>query len=315
MKRLWAVTGVVVLTIVACSGDDGSADPPPLLDVVREQLAGANSVPGEQLDAQSDDQPPDLIESVPFQAELPLPDASQFVGRNRVVNLWVGPDGTNQAIDVWGRRTFTSGPVLLAEDVSFGEETDYFGAPPEYSLVMVGAGAGPDGAELGGLLNAQVGEQVTTIFTNDETGAVFTPNLWESDRDGPIAVPEEPPRGQSVVWMYSANTDAFDESLTDSVGGSSFYVGGAVSGVCRPQRAEQQGFQANILGGTQQVELVVGPGPSTLTLHPFSSPDECDQPAAAEIATNAEAGGTLLIVVYTRDGEQIDSITLPVVRE
>ena len=50
--------------------------------------------------------------------ELPPPDGSAFVGRNRVVNLWVGPGGTTQVVDVWARRTFTNGPVLLAEGLA-----------------------------------------------------------------------------------------------------------------------------------------------------------------------------------------------------
>ena len=78
-------------------------------------------------------------------AELPPPDPSEYEGANRLVNLWVGPAGETMPIDVWGRRTFTNGPILLAEDVGFGESTDYFSAPPGYSLAVVGAGAGGGG--------------------------------------------------------------------------------------------------------------------------------------------------------------------------
>jgi hypothetical protein len=311
MKRVLAVASVAAMAFSACSGDGESGEPAPALDIVRDQLAAANTIPIEQPD---DESTTVAIDEIPAREDLPQPDASQFVGRNRVVNLWVSPDGENQAIDVWGRRTFTNGPILLAENVPFGEATGYFSAPSGYSLVMVGTGAGPDGEELGGLFNAEDGEQITAIFTNDESGAVFAPNLWETDLDGQIEVPEEPPSGRSVVWMYSANTDAFDQSLTTSVGGSSFYVGDG-SSECRPQRIEEEGFQASILGGTQRVELVVDAGPSIVTLHPFFSPDGCDQPAAAEIVTDTEAGETVLVLLYTPDGERLDWISLPVIRE
>ena len=79
-----------------------------------------------------------------------------------------GPSGETAPIDVWGRRTFTNGPILLAEDIGFGESSDYVSAPAGYSLVVVGAGAGPDGDERAGMFNAVDGEQITLVFTNSD---------------------------------------------------------------------------------------------------------------------------------------------------
>ncbi|MEO6652711.1 MAG: hypothetical protein ABIP17_08665 [Ilumatobacteraceae bacterium] len=81
--------------------------------------------------------------------ELPAPDPSVFEGRHRIANVWVGADDEPTEIDVWARRTFSNGPVLLVGGVGFGEVTDYLGAPANADLVIVGAGAGPDGSPLG----------------------------------------------------------------------------------------------------------------------------------------------------------------------
>ena len=165
----------VAVVLVVCGGSDGDGSPEPVLDIARDQVEGAapddsidDSLEGTTVDESSHGDAP-LGDDVPD--ELPPPDPSMFEGANRIVNLWVGPDGETGPIDVWGRRTFTNGPILLAEGVPYAEASDYFQAPTGYSLVVVGAGAGPDGEERAGLFNAADGEQITTIFTNaDELG-------------------------------------------------------------------------------------------------------------------------------------------------
>lgn len=292
----------------ACGGGsnvDTSATP--VLDNAREQVAAA---PGSSGTDEGDTNSGTSAETEV--AELPAPDRSAYEGANRVVNLWVGPDGTTEPIDVWGRRTFSTGPILLVEELAFGEASEYFAAPPGYSLVVVGAGAGPDGDELAGMFNAGRADQVTMIFTNDDVaGEVWAPNLWEVTSDQAGLAPEPPRPGMGLVWLYAPNTRSFDETLTAALGGSSFYVGFGV-GRCAHQRIEDQGFQPSVLGGTQDVQLELPPGPTTISLHPWFSPDGCEQPPALEFTVDVPADGIVLVLVYSPDGESIATLQLPV---
>jgi len=285
--------------------------PTPVLDNARELVVStleSADIPAEGAGSA----PASTTGGAPQVSELPAPDASQYEGANRVVNLWVGPAGETSSIDVWGRRTFTNGPILLVEGLGFGEASDYFAAPPGYSLVIVGAGAGPDGDELAGLFNTGDDDQVTTIYTNDDAqGTVWAPNLWEAAADETALAPLPPQPGMGLVQLYAANTRSFDESLTASIGGSSFYVGTG-GRQCARQRIEEQGFLPNVLGGTQDVQLELPPGMATISLHPWFSPDECDQPAAIDIPVDVPADGTVLVIVYSRDGRGIETLQLPV---
>lgn len=295
---------LVLLALPGCGGGGEDTASPDVLEVAREQLTTGPTTP---------EQPTNVATStVPAVDELPAPDGSAYTGANRVVNLWVGPDGLTRSIDVWGRRTFTNGPILLVDELGFGEASDYFSAPPEYSLVVVAAGAGPDGDELAGVFNAGIDDQITTVFTNgDPVGEVWAPNLWEATSDPAGLAPDPPQPGSGLVYLYAANTRSFDESLTSSLGGSSFYVGDG-SADCARQRIEDQGFAASVLGGTQDVQLELPPGPATISLHPWFSPDECDQPAALELSVDVSADNTVMVLVYSADGVTIEALQLPV---
>lgn len=298
-----ALAAAIALAVGACGGGDGGGDPPPVLDNAREQVAAATPPATDSISS-----PADSVEDTAPASELPPPDPSVFEGSNRVVNLWVGPDGETTAIDVWGRRTFSNGPLLLAEDVGFGRASDYFSAPPEYHLVVVGAGAGPDGEERASMFNATDGEQITLIFTNgDEFGGVDAPNLIER---GPQA-PDPPAEGNGLIVLTAPNVGAHSDRLTASVGGDAFFVGDG-SDTCRTQRVEAGGFPPDVLGGTQQIELEVPPGSAAISLHPWFSPDECAQPSVLDLTLAVGAGEAVLVVVYTTDGTSLSAVTLPV---
>ncbi len=308
--RSTLAAALAISGLVGCGGGGGEAEPPPVLDNARAQLeSGGATSTSVVADTTGDGSPGG---AAPLVTELPLPDASEYEGSNRVVNLWVGPGGQTQPVDVWGRRTFTNGPILLVDDLEFGEASEYFAAPPGYSLVVVGAGAGPDGEELAGVFNAGPSDQLTMIFTNDDPeGGVWAPNLWEATSEATGLAPAPPQRGSGVVYLFSANTRAFDETLTASIGGSSFYVGDGTA-TCAHQRVEDQGFQANVLGGTQDVQLELPPGPTTISLHPWFSPDDCDQPAALDVEVDVPVDGIVMVLVFSRDGETIETLELPV---
>lgn len=300
-----AAAAALAITLVACGGSDGDGDPPPVLDIAREQVEAAHDDSGDgsgSSDATTSAEPAEP-------AELPAPDPSTFDGENRVVNLWVGAGGETGPIDVWARRTFTNGPVLLAEDVAFATASDYFATPPGYRVVIVGAGAGPDGEERAGVLDAGDGEQITTIFTNaDALGAVDAPNLFER---GDAQAPEPPSDGNGLIVLFAPNIRAFTDELTAAIGGDAFYVGDG-SATCRTQRIEATGAAPNILGGTQRVEIELPPGGAPISLHPWFSPGECDQPSALDLTVDVVAGETTMVLVYSPDGTTVEALTLPV---
>jgi len=302
--RSVVAAAVTVAALASCGGDDLSTSPP-VLDNARDQVSSVAQAPNAE---------PAVVatEGRPEVAELPSPDPSTYEGFNRVVNLWVGIDGEPRLVDVWGRRTFNNGPILLVENLAFGRASEYFSAPPGYSLVVVGAGAGPDGDELAGMFNADSDDQVTMIFTNEDSdGSVSAPNLWEKTDVETGLAPDPPSAGSGLVYLYAANTRSFDEMLTSALGGSSFYVGTG-SPSCAHQRIEDQGFQAKVLGGTQDVQLELAPGLATISLYPWFSADGCDQPAALQFTVDVPADRTVLVLVYSPDGKTIDTLQLPV---
>jgi hypothetical protein len=306
------LAATLIALAAACGGGDDSGEPPPVLDNARQQVSAATPAdeaadaepsPGSANEADGETG----VDSAP--AELPAPDPSTFEGANRVVNLWVGESGTTAAIDVWGRRTFTNGPILLAEGIEFGRASDYFAAPAGYSLVVVGSGAGPDGEELASMFNAADGEQITLVYTNgDSAGAVEAPNLYEYGND---QAPRPAAPGSGLVVLFAPNIRAFSDEMIASVGGDAFYVGDG-SAVCRTQRIEADGFSPSILGGTQRVELELPPGPAAISLYPWFSSDECNQPSAHDLTVDVAPDRTVMVFVYTRDGASVESMILPV---
>jgi hypothetical protein len=308
-----ALAGALVVTACGGGADGGAAQPDPL-DIVREQAEASGrtvaSTPASSLVPATTDSALDTGLDTGLD-ELPPPDDSVFVGRNRVVNLWVGPGGTTQTVDVWARRTFTNGPVLLAEGLVFGAASGYFAAPAHHSVVVVGAGAGADGLELASMFNAGDGEQVTMIFSNDDdTGRVWAPNVFEIDPGGANSPPATPSDGNGLVYLYAPNTVSFESSLNLAIGAAAFYVGDG-TGACARQRIEDDGFAPSILGGTQNVQLELPPGPARLTMHAWPSADGCAQPSLLDVDVEVTAGAATVVLVYSRDGASIESLQLP----
>ena len=287
-----------------CSGSGDATRTTSLVDDVRELAEdGAIRVTAE----------PDMGVASEQQlvTELPLPDPATFTGSARVVNLWVGVGGEHRTIDVWSRRTFANGPLLLVDGIGFGDASVYFAAPPDAELVVVGAGAGPDGLELARLDHAAAGERVTTVFTNaDEFGSDATRDVWEADPAGTRPVVDAPAPGMGVVHLAAVNTSAFGTSLEQSVGDDSFAVGDG-SGACVRQRVQDAGFAPELLGGGHDVELELPPGPATITLHPWFRADQCQVPAALEVAVEVPVDQVATVLVYSPDGSTIEALQLP----
>jgi hypothetical protein len=297
------VAATLTLSLLGAGCEGGDEAPPDALETARslaEQAAGDPSVV------------PTGTSSLGLDvAELPAPDRSTFGGETRVVNLWVGAAGEHQVVDVWGRRTFTNGPVLLIEGLAFAEVSAPFGVPQGYSVVVVGVGAGPDGLELGGVSVAGEGERVLTVFTNaDETGRTEAYAVFEVDRAGAFGAPAPPTDGSGLLVLRQANTDAFRGSLQAVGGSDSFYVGDG-AGSCLPQRGESTGTAASVLGGTQPVELEVAGGSVNVSLHDWTDPDRCASASLAEFDVEVAPGDAVLGLVYTPDGQSLALMTVP----
>lgn len=303
------VAAAVVLA--GCGGSGGDGDPPPVLDVARQQVADATDATSEDVAGDEAAGERGAADTGSAPAELPPPDPSSYAGSHRVVNLVtnaVADGAVPTAIDVWARRTFTHGPVLLAEGIGFEQESGYFAAPVGADVVIVGAGAGPDGAQLAVLPDLTGDEQATTVITNGDGDAVET--ALQLDERGTDRVPAPPEADHGLVVVVAANLDAFDEELRSSVGGAEFLVGDG-SATCRVQRIESTGVAAEVVGAAARVEFEVPPGPVAFSLHPAPSPNGCDQPSILDVTVDVVARETTTLLVYTRDGTALTTVSLP----
>lgn len=296
-------------TIAACGGSGDAGETRPVLDNARDAVAAASGDSG----TAASDVTPDVTAgaSDPGPAdgpdELPPPDPSTFRGAQRFVNLWTSRSGEVTPVDVWVRRTFDAGPVLLAAEVAFGTATPYLATPQGGDVAVVASGAGPDGVALAELPPAPAGEQLTTLVaTRDLDGGVAASTVIEQGRDGSIVPPVD---GNGLIVVTAANVRAFADVLVPSIGADSFVLGDG-AGVCRPQRGEADGFAPVVLDGTQRIELEVPAGPTPVSLHPASG--GCDAASVLDVTVDVGAGGTVLVVAFTRDGSGLDAITLPV---
>ncbi len=302
------VAAAVVLALNGCGGSDGDGAPPPVLDVARGQVAAGTT--GESADASAGESDPVGSDGT-SPAELPPPDPSTYEGSYRVVNLFapVEDEGDEPtAVDIWARRTFANGPVLLASDIGVGAASAYFSAPEGADVVVVSAGAGPDGEQRASLPVLVGDEQVTTVFTNDAREPHEADVVHLAER-GAEAVPVPPADEHGLVVVVATNLEAFDEELLASVDGAEFLIGDGTA-TCRMQRGEAAGVAAGVLGPDERIELDVAPGPASITFHPAPSLDGCDQPAAARAIVDVAAGETVVVLVYTLDGSGLSTLTV-----
>lgn len=244
--------------------------------------------------------------------ELPPPDEADFVGSTRLVNLYVDDEGENRVIDIWAHRSFTNGPVLLAEEIGYGEVSDRFGAPTGMSVVIVEHGAGPDAEQIGSLFNPQEGEVTTHIYQWEETGAT-TGVHWEIAPEPHDDVPEPAEAGKALLILRAGQLSAHEEALDDTYGGRSFDVGAVGVDGCLPQqRVVDAGFSPSVLGGTQPTLHDVEPGIIELTFHRWPGDSECEEePMLGPIEVDLPADAATLVLLHTPDLETIETLVLP----
>jgi hypothetical protein len=247
--------------------------------------------------------------AAPATPELPPPD--KFAGEVRIVNLYRDAEGKTQAIDLWAVRSFSNGPLLLAENVAFGAASDWARAPEGQSIYVKPAGAGADADDLGGFFSPAEGDRITGILIF-ESGSASVGSYWERSAQERSDAIKAPPAGKGLVVLRAGQLWAWDESLRETVGGGSFNVGDG-AGACRHQRVEDEGFQASVLGGTQPVLLDLDPGTATITLHRWpASPDSaCSSDPVYRFDVEVPASGGVMVLLYTPDGKQLQHLQIP----
>ncbi len=237
--------------------------------------------------------------------ENPAPPDDVYEGKARVVNL-ATIDGKPVSVDVWAKRSFKYAPVKLAENVAFGEATEWFKSPKGSPVTVFQTGTGPDSKEdLGGIFHPQAGEHITAIFYNKEDGKPTSGNYWDTSDDPEKAgTPDAPQAGKGYVILRAGQLTAHKKTLADTVGGWAIRVGDG-KGKCLHQRTEDLGYQAAILGGTQPVELDLDPGTQTISIHKRSSYDCSKAGQVYEFNVEVKADKAQFVAVYTVDGKTL----------
>ena len=238
------------------------------------------------------------------------PPKDVYKGKNRLVNLYVGPDGKTQTVDVWVKRGFKYDPVKLAENIEFGKASTWFGIPQNMSPVVLPAGGKPDDKELSPMAYGKADEVVTGILQNSR-GQPSVVTRYDVSASMPGA-PQPPTKGKGTLVLDAGQLSEFESVLAEKFGGRSFYVGDG-AGACRPPRDPKN--EALALGGTAEKELELDPGKVKITLHkwPGKKGEECKTPAVFEFEAEVIADKAQRIFVFTPDGgKSLATLTLAV---
>ena len=238
------------------------------------------------------------------------PPKDVYTGKNRLVNLYVAPDGKTQTVDVWVRRGFKYDPVKLAENVEFGKASTWFGVPQNMSPVVLPAGGKPDDKEISPMAYGKADEVVTGVL-QARNGQPSVSTRYDVSASMPGA-PQPPTKGKGTLVLDAGQLSEYDKVLAEKFGGRSFYVGDG-AGACRPPRDPKN--EALALGGTAEKELELDPGKVKITLHkwPAKKDEECKSPAVFEFEAEVVADKAQRIYVYTPDGgKTLATLTLTV---
>jgi len=227
------------------------------------------------------------------------PPKEVYKGKNRLVNLYVAPDGKTQTVDVWVKRGFKYDPVKLAENVEFGKASTWFGIPQNMSPVVIPAGGKPDDKALSPMAYGKADEVVTGVL-QASNGQPSVSTRYDVSKDMPGA-PQPPTKGKGTLVLDAGQLREFEKVLAEKFGGSAFYVGDG-AGACRPPRDPKMSSLA--LGGTADKELELDPGKVKITLHkwPGKRDEECKTPAVYEFEAEVIADKAQRVFVYTPDG-------------
>ncbi len=215
-------------------------------------------------------------------------------------------DGKPVAIDVWATQSFKYAPVKLAENVAFGEATEWFKSPKGSPVKAFVTGTPPSSEEdVGGMFHPKKGEHITAMLYNDDKGEPTNGNYWETaeeaDKSG---TPDAPAAGKGYVIIRANQLRPHQDAMKEITGGWAFRVGDG-KGNCLHQRSEDMGYQASLLGGTQPVELDLDPGSQTITLHKGTTQGCAAETKVYEFSVDVKADSAHTVVMYTPDVKEL----------
>ncbi len=249
--------------------------------------------------------PPPVTAAAGATTDPPPKDA--YKGKNRLLNLYVGKDGTTQPLEVWARRSFKWGPVKLAEAVPFGKASAWFGVPEHMSPVVLRAGAKPDDPEISPMAYGMPDEVVTGLLMMSG-GVASVTSMYDVSKEMTQA-PKPPAAGTGGVILFAYPLREYEPAMTEKFGGTSFNVGDG-AGACRPQN--DPAMVNNALGGTSPYALDLPPGKAKITLHKWPG-DKCATPAVFELEVDVVANASQWVFLYTPDqGKTIATVVLPI---
>lgn len=227
-----------------------------------------------------------------------VPFAERDFGQARIVNLYANPQTAPQTLGVWVETEFDEFSKLPAS-VDFGRATPWFRGS---GAVLIPAGSGASGERVGSMMYVPAGRKMTFVKMGigAHTGGRFT-DVGEGMFPAPV-----PPPGKASILVYGKPLEAFGSEVERRFGTQYFYVGDG-AGACRPSRENV------MLGKDGQVVLDIDPGTVTLTLH--ADDDKCAGQPIRSFAVALQAGESAWAFVYTRDGTELEVLTLPVGRD
>lgn len=231
------------------------------------------------------------------------PPDELYEGSGRIVNLAM-VDGKPVAIDVWATQSFKYAPVKLAENVAFGEATEWFKSPKGSPVKSFVTGTDPGSKEdLGGAFHPKKGEHITTILYNKEDGSSTNGSYWNTSDDASrSSTPDAPPAGKGYVVFRANQLKPHEKAMKEVTGGWALQVGDG-KGTCIHQRSQDMGFQASLLGGTQPIEIDLDPGTQKITFHKGISGGCAEESKVYETELEVKADAAQLVVLYTPDAK------------
>ena len=237
--------------------------------------------------------------------ELPPPPTDVYEGKARVINLAM-KDGKPVAIDVWATQSFKYAPVKLAENVAFGEATEWFQSPKGSPVKAFVTGTPPDSKDtLGGMFHPKKGESITAMLYNNADGSATNGNYWDTSDDPTKSdTPDAPPTGKGYVLFRAGQIRPHEKAMTEVTGGWALRVGDG-SEKCIPQRVEEMGLSASLLGGTQPIEIDLDPGTHTITFHKGMEKGCTSAAKVYEISLDVKADTAQNVVLYTPDAKTL----------
>lgn len=245
----------------------------------------------------------------PAPAPSPSPELVPFgerFGEARIVNLHASPSSPPQPLDVWVHRDADGNVERLPDPVAFGDVTPWFYGADAY---LVPAGERDPAKAVRSMLFVTRGQRRTFVALG--LAASTGGNFADVGSSGVVA--PKPAPGRAAVFLYGKALEAFGAELERHHGDQVFRVGDG-RGACRATSdPNSPDLEPILLGMDAEIVLDLAPGASVISLHGRGG-GGCGDPPALAFEVTLAAGEAAWSFVFTRDGERLEAITLPVGR-